>query len=191
MMRVIVLAILGAFVLSPICAQELHLRSLAATGTVEEIREALKSSCELTKPDKNGVSALMVAAGSNHDPNVISLLVAAGADVNARNKLGETALICAAQSNPNPDVAKALLASGAALDDRDGLGRTALMAAAWGNGNPAVASALLTAGADANAKSRLGKTALDYARDNPRFQRDSDAWRALESATKQEMTATP
>ena len=85
---------------------------------------------------------------------------------------------------------KALLASGAALEDRDGLGRTALMAAAWGNGNPAVASALLTAGADANARSRLGKTALDYARDNPRFQRDGDAWRALESATKREMTAT-
>ena len=74
-MRGIVLAILGAFVLSPICAQELHLRSLAATGTVEEIREALKSSCELTGKATNGVSALMVAAGSNHDPNVISLLV--------------------------------------------------------------------------------------------------------------------
>ena len=174
----------GAFFLFPIFPQEIHLRILAATGTADEVREALINSTEITKTDFNGVSALMLAASSNHDPAVIALLVSAGADVNARSVTGETALIYAAESNPNPGTVLALLKAGASLYDRDGLGRTPLMAAAWGNSNPAVIFALLKVGADAKAKNYLGKNALDYARENPAFSRDGDAYRSLEEAIK-------
>jgi RNase P/RNase MRP subunit POP5 len=174
----------GAFFLFPIFPQEIHLRILAATGTVEEIKEALKNSTEITKADFNGVSALMLAASSNRDPAVIALLVSAGADLNARSVTGETALFYAAESNPNPGAVLALLKAGASLDDRDGLGRTPLMAAAWGNSNPAVISALLKVGADAKAKNYLGKTALDYARENLAFSPDEGVCRALEEAIK-------
>jgi len=183
-LRALLVVAWGAFLLFPIFPQETHLRILAATGTADEIREALKNSTEITKADFNGVSALMLAASSNQDPAVIALLVSAGADVNGRSVTGETALIYAAESNPNPGAVLALLKAGASLDDRDGLGRTPLMAAAWGNSNPAVISALLKVGADAKAKNYLGKTALDYARENLAFSPDEGVCRALEEAIK-------
>jgi ankyrin repeat protein len=182
--RALLVAFCGAFLLFPAFSEEFHLRILAATGSVAEIKEALKNSNEITRRDANGVSALMLAASSNHDPSVIPLLISAGADVNARSVTGETALIFAAECNPNPEAVTALLNAGASIEDRDGLGRTPLMAAAWGNSNPAVVAALLKAGADAKTKSFVGKTALDYARENPAFPPDGEVFRALDTAMK-------
>ena len=181
--RRLMVAFWGAFLLLPIYAQEPHLRTLAATGQWMRSRDALRSSSEITKGDANGVTALMLAAGSNHDPAVISLLVGAGAPVSVKSVIGESPLIFAAEYNPNPDIALTLLKAGADLEDRDGLGRTALMAAAWGNPNPAVVLALLKAGANALATSRVGKTALDYAEENSKLPRDSEAFLALTKAT--------
>ena len=183
-LRALLVLAWGAFLLLPVFSESIHLRILAATGTPEEIKAALRNSDEITKRDATGVSALMLAAASNHDASVIPLLIGAGADINARTRNGETALIFAAECNPNPDAALALLKAGAGLEDRDGLGRTPLMAAAWGNGNPAVVSALLKAGADAKARSYDGKTALDYARQNSAFPADGEAFRALQDAVK-------
>jgi uncharacterized protein len=108
----------------PSFSQEMHLRTLAANGTVKEIREALRETCEVNKRDASGVSTIMLAAGSNHEVGVIALLVSAGADINARSRFGETALFYAAQYNPNPEMIATLLAAGASLEDRDELGRT-------------------------------------------------------------------
>jgi ankyrin repeat protein len=182
--QAILVTIWGALVLIPSFGQEAHLRTLAATGTVQEIREALRYSSEVNKRDASGVSTLMLAAGSNHDVGVIAVLISAGADINLRNRSGESALFYAAQSNPNPEMISALLKAGAALDDRDALGRTPLMAAAWGNSNPAVITLLLTAGADAKAKSGAGKTALDYAQDNPSMSAGSEGYQALQEAMR-------
>ena len=182
--QIVLVTIWGALVIIPSFAQEMHLRILAATGTVQEVREALRYSNEVNKRDASGVSTLMLAAGSNHDPGVIAVLISAGANINAHNTSGETALFYAAQSNPNPELISALLAAGAALEDRDALGRTPLMVAAWGNSNPAVINMLLKAGADARARSGAGKTALDYAQDNPKLSQTSDAYQALQAAIK-------
>lgn len=183
--QAILVTIWGALVVIPSFAQEAHLRTLAATGSVQEIQEALRYSNEVNKRDASGVSTLMLAAESNHDADVVAILINGGADINARSRSGETVLFYAAQSNPNPEMLSALLAAGAALDDRDALGRTPLMAAAWGNSNPAVVTLLLKAGADAKTKSRVGKTALDYARDNPSMSPpSSDVYQALQEAMK-------
>ncbi len=182
--QAILLTMSGVLLVIPAFAQETHLRTLAATGTVQEIRDALRDTCEVNKQDADGVSTIMLAASSNRDIGVIAVLVSAGADINARSKSGETALLYAAQSNPTAEMITTLLAAGASLQDRDALGRTALMAAAWGNSNPAVITALLKAGADPKAKSSDGKTALDYARDNPSLPPQSDVFQALQAAMK-------
>jgi ankyrin repeat protein len=182
--QAILVSIWAALVVIPSFAQEAHLRTLSATGTVQEIREALRYSNEVNKRDASGVSTLMPAAGSNHDAGLIAVLISSGADINARSKSGETALFYAAQSNPNPEMISALLTAGASLEDRDALDRTPLMAAAGGNSNPAVVTLLLKAGADANAKSSVGKTALDYARDNPSMSPSSEAYQAPQEAMK-------
>ena len=134
--QAILVTIWGALVVIPSFAQEAHLRTLAATGTMQEIQQALRYSNEVNKRDASGVSTLMLAAGNNHDVGVIAILISAGADINLRNRSGESALFYAAQSNPNPEMISALLKAGAALDDRDALGRTPLMAAAWETPTP-------------------------------------------------------
>ena len=174
----------GFLLLLPAFCQEAHLRALAATGTVDQIKDALKNISEIASRDSSGVSALMLAAANNHDPAVIGLLISAGADINARSATGETALIVAAEHNPNPGAALALLKAGANLDDRDRLGRTPLMAAAWGNSNPGVIFVLLKAGADAKATNYSGKTALDYAKQNIAFSPDGNVCRVLEEAMR-------
>jgi ankyrin repeat protein len=55
----------------------------------------------------------MLAAASNQDERVISLLVAAGAKINARGPNGWTALMMVAYNNPNPAIIVALLKAGA------------------------------------------------------------------------------
>jgi ankyrin repeat protein len=180
--QAILVTIWGALVVIPSFTQETHLRTLAATATAQEIREALRYSSEVNKRDASGVSTPMLAAGSNHDAGVIAVLINAGADINLRNRSGESALFCAGQSNPNPE--SVLLAAGAALDDRDAPGLTTLMTAAWGNSNPAMVALLFQSGADAKAKSGSGKTALDYAWDNPSMSAGSDAYQALQEAMK-------
>lgn len=182
--RAILVIMWCSLLVIPSFAQEMHLRTLAATGTIQEIREAVRDSCEVNKCDASGVSTLMLAAGSNHDVGVISVLLSAGADINSRSKSGETALFYAAQFNPNPEMIAALLTAGAGLEDRDALGRTPLMAGALRNANPAVITALLKAGANAKAKSSDGKSVVNYAQENPSLPSQSDVFQALQAAGK-------
>ena len=65
--------------------------------------------------------------------DVVSALLRAGANVDAKDKKGRTALMYAAAMNPNPKVAAALLDAGADVDERNKDGSTALMAAAANN----------------------------------------------------------
>ncbi len=71
-----------------------------------------------------GYTPLHTAAASNPVPGIIEALVAAGADVHARNQDEETPLH-AAWNNPNPAVVQALLRSGADPLARDERGRVA------------------------------------------------------------------
>lgn len=97
-------------------------------------------------------------------------LVAAAADVEARNELGEHPLHGAAAYG-HPAVVKVLLAGHADVDARDEGGRTPLHAAAFGHGGwenldgrIEVAKLLLAGGADVNAREYgSGFTPLRYA----------------------------
>lgn len=70
-------------------------------------------------------STLMCAAHYNEDPEVISALFRAGADVNAKDIRGQTPLIHAVY-NSNPEMITALLNVGALTGVRDNWGRTAM-----------------------------------------------------------------
>lgn len=102
---------------------------------------------ETEKADKNevlfnksyGITPLMEAA-SNGDFKKVKALIAAGANVNARNKLGCTVLMYAtgaftfqvySAGNGHVNVIKALIAAGADVNAKDNDdGETALMGAA-------------------------------------------------------------
>ncbi|MBR1604047.1 MAG: ankyrin repeat domain-containing protein, partial [Synergistaceae bacterium] len=59
------------------------------------------------------------------NPEVIKLLIDAGADVNARNEDGKTALMAAARYNQNPEVIETLVDVGADVNARNEDGETA------------------------------------------------------------------
>ena len=63
----------------------------------------------------------------NQNPDVITTLINAGADVNARNKYGSTPLMYASGANQNPDVITTLINAGADVNARDKDGWTPLM----------------------------------------------------------------
>jgi len=155
--------ILGCVLLGPLAAQPTRLHVLAATGTAEEIREALEAGADSNDHDYSGVTALMAAATTNHDPGAVLVLLRYGAVVDARDRNGETALMRAAARNADPAVASALLKAGAALENRDQLGRTALIHAAMSNPSLGVVATLLKAGANVNARDSRGLSPLLYA----------------------------
>ena len=67
----------------------------------------------------------MWAAGLNPNPEVITVLLQAGAHINARAAGGMTPLMWAAARNKNPEVIAALLDAGADTKAKDSQGRTA------------------------------------------------------------------
>lgn len=106
------------------------------------------------------------AARAAPDPILINVLIAGGANVNARDLRGRTPLHEAARANLNPGVIAALLGGGADVNARDLRGTTPLHEAARVNPNPRatpnpdVIRALLEAGADVAARDDRDRTPL-------------------------------
>jgi len=116
---------------------------------------------------EDGLTPLMVAARLGRR-DVVEALIAAGADVQARDELGLTPLFHACHDPQadcgHPDVVEALLAAGADREARIGYGVRPLMFAA-GHGEAAVVDTLLKAGADPMARNEGGRTALMMVKD--------------------------
>jgi ankyrin repeat protein len=105
---------------------------------------------------------------------MIQGLLAAGADVMARNEYGYTPLHYAALYG-TPAIIQALLAAGADVMARNELGWTPLHRAAV-SGTPASVQALLAAGADGKAKNKEGKTPWDFAQENEKLKGTKAYW---------------
>ena len=96
------------------------------------------------------------------DPEVVRVLLDAGAKLSARDKRGATPLHYAAAFSPNPATVSALLEAGARASITDKMDSTPLHDAA-GNGNAAVVMVLLDAGAELITRDRKGDTPLHRA----------------------------
>jgi ankyrin repeat protein len=68
----------------------------------------------------------MYAAANNRNPEVVTTLVRAGANLDARNNIGMTPLMAAAGLNKNPEVVVTLLKAGSDAKVKDRAGATAL-----------------------------------------------------------------
>lgn len=105
------------------------------------------------------MSEQLIEAVNTGDAARVSQLLAAGADVNARDAYGATALMNAAHGG-NLEMTETLLAAGAEVDARDELGWTALMKACYNAdrncGFPDIVQRLIAAGADPNVKITYG-----------------------------------
>lgn len=125
-----------------------------ATATAETVAACLEAGADLDAIDDStwlpmtrGSTPLHSAAGFSRDRAVIAVLLAAGADVNARTRHGMTPLHMAVGVNRNLGVVEELVGAGADLNARDNDGNTPLHTS-WHSRNPAVVSLLLELGAD-------------------------------------------
>jgi hypothetical protein len=75
------------------------LRSAAAGGNEEIVRQLLAWGADPNAPSPIGQTPLMCAAGVNNSTAVARRLIAAGADVNARDNRGRTAAMAAAAAH--------------------------------------------------------------------------------------------
>ena len=140
--------------------------ALCLSGTAEQVRQALKDGANANAYSKHDTAhdstpALSLAARSfNGSTDKIAALLAAGADINAREeRYGMTALMDAASGN-RLEVATLLLSEGADVHVHDAFfGQTALFWAA-GGGHVEMIKMLLKAGAKVDARSQNGSTAL-------------------------------
>ena len=129
----------------------------AAAMTAEALRAALDAGADVEARDKDGRTALTVAAWNGHT-ELAQLLLEAGAEVDACATDGNTALMRAAW-NGHTGIVRLLLGAAADLEAYDKYGWTALMRAAWSSHTESV-HLLLQAGANVEARNTDGSTAL-------------------------------
>jgi ankyrin repeat protein len=138
---------------------------LVDKGDKKEILELLESKPDINEKGVSGVTPLIAAStkSSNKDrsPEIVELLLEAGADVNIQSNDGLTALI-GASIDGNDEIVKLLLDKSQNLNEKT-KGMTALMAAAKG-GHFEVVKSLLEAGADKEVKNKNGLIAYDIAK---------------------------
>ena len=117
------------------------------TATVDDVKAEIKKGADVNAKDVFDVTALMVAASGNKNPEIIRTLVELGADVNAKGG-GMNVLMYAARYNENPEIIRTLVELGADVNAKDYDGWTALMYAARDNENPEIIRALVELGAE-------------------------------------------
>ena len=82
--------------------------NLCEKGTPEELEAAVKEGANLGAQDEYGKTPLMRASRSNPNPDSIRTLIAAGADIHAKNSLG-AGVLAYAVDNPNTEVLRIFL----------------------------------------------------------------------------------
>lgn len=99
---------------------------LVGTKTPDDVQAAINQGAEVNGQDPlYGRTPLMWAAWCNPNPEVIAVLLKAGADVNMKDANGCTPLLWAAWGNQNPEVITTLLEAGADARAKNNQGKTA------------------------------------------------------------------
>ena len=156
---------IGGWMGARLAAQGAQVSCVARGATLAALREhglrLIEAGADPEAKDKDGATALILAAGEGQTDAVATLL-AKGANPNAHDKLGGTALIWAIGNN-RADVVELLLASGADPNQQDTDGVSALIEAVNTSHGDFIGP-LLSYRADPSLKDARGRTAMDIAR---------------------------
>ena len=135
----------------------------AGAGLADLVQALVAEGVPVDLCDEAGDTALIAAFNTGRaDPATVQALLAAGADVNARDGQGRSALMWATRGSRSMEVIGLLLAARPAVNVTDRNGWSALMYAAQA-GYFAAARDLLAAGADPSLKNDAGQDALALA----------------------------
>jgi len=129
-------------------APAISIHEAVGTGNIEAVKKHLAAGTDVNAND-GGWTPLWYAADEGHK-EIVELLIAKGADVNAKNKGDVTPLYGAARSG-RKEIAELLIAKGADVNARDDVGRIPLHSATGGD-HKEIVELLIAKGADVNAK---------------------------------------
>ncbi len=135
------------------------------TATPAEVKQVIAAGFDINCMFENGHTPLTMASFFNDSPEVIELLIGAGASLDLAG-CGQSPLMTAASHNPNPEICKVLIRHGANVNIRGINGLTPILAAAGSNQNVAVFSLLVEAGADLSERLESGESVADLATKN-------------------------
>lgn len=127
-------------------------------GRREIVELLLEKGAAIDKGDEENGATPLFQAVYGLEPEIASLLVDRGADVNKKTKPGMSPLMLAANSK-QADIVAMLVERGADVGAKDAEDLTPLMYAAEG-GSSEIAGLLLEHGAEVNTQSNVGTTAL-------------------------------
>ena len=171
----------GAQVNGPLCDESSPvpvLLAAAGSGNPAVVHEILKYHPDVNARGPNGQTALslFLERGLRRDrlPEVVTSLIAAGADVNIRGEYNEETPIF--HICEFPQLIPVLVNAGADVNAQNNLGETPLS----GCDDHDYLNALIAAGADVSHRDRMGRTAADLAREIG----DEETARFLDSAAK-------
>ncbi len=150
---------------------ESQFRSILVHGNTKEMRFGIiktlmaAGAMDVNARDMEGhyQTPLMDAAFSNV-PEIVTALIQAGADVNAKDRYGRTALGIAVERSTTPEIVRVLIQAGADVNAKDGIGWPPLMYAAGLSLSPEIVKLLIDNGAEVNAKNSSGRTPLMLAK---------------------------
>jgi hypothetical protein len=141
---------------------DLSLIAVAEAGDLDRVERVLERGASVRGRDGDGRTALTAAAFGNH-VDVARVLIAAGADVNAKDDTVQSPyLIATSEVGDDPRLLELTLDNGAEVDDKDSYNGTGLIRAAE-RGFPRIVRRLLEAGIDRDHINRLDWTALHEA----------------------------
>lgn len=132
-------------------------------GNIELVDLFVRANFNIHSEDDQGTPAVIIALKKGY--TIIGrLLINAGADINARDRIGMTPLLltCGKFSSGNKELAELLINKGANINARDLVGFTPLILSVTG-GVSGIAELLIAKGADLLAATKTGKNALSIA----------------------------
>lgn len=142
-----------------------ELLNAVLAGDVVKATTLLKNGADCNSSNDEGATLLMLAAGAGHI-EIVEMLIATGAKVDATDARGWTALMKALfnyeLNRGFPDIVSALISAGADIEHQVSYGTRPLMIAA-GYGEASVVEVLLAAGVDVGAMNEGGRNAKTMA----------------------------
>lgn len=132
-------------------------------GDKELIDFFVRAGINIHIEDESGMPSVLIAMKKGYTV-IVKILLNAGADVNASDKMGITLLMlaCGKSTNSYQEITKVLIHKGALINESDRLGNTPLLLSLSG-GSAEIAELLIQKGADVYAQSKYGETALSLA----------------------------
>lgn len=131
----------------------------------DEVRDGLKAGMDANITFENGYNPLIMAAFFNKSPEVLEVLIEAGASLKVARG-GMSPLMAAVSKNPNPEIVKLLLKHGAAVNEKGINGITPILLAADTCANIDVFMLLVEAQADLSATLSSGESIAALAMKN-------------------------